>query len=263
MNDIIYVGKHSLTYSVTKHLHKNWELIYCTSGQGELVYAGRIYPYEEDTVTIIPPNCPHINKSDGGFTNIHTQISDAALNITEPVVITGLKNKNLRNAFEGLFYYYSEGNSESGVLLPIYSQLIITMIEAMISRDEKYTDVVRQIVDEILKNYPDPNFDLNGCLHSYSFSTEYLKRIFKQELGMTPRQFLTEKRLENAAKNLTIGSEKLNVSEIARKCGYTDPLYFSKLFKNRYGVSPKNYKQVISLPNVTDSDSTKIYLENS
>ncbi|MBQ6451115.1 MAG: helix-turn-helix transcriptional regulator [Solobacterium sp.] len=263
MNDVIYVGKHAITYSVSKHLHKNWEIIYCTGGGGELIYGGKSYLYEEDTVAVIPPNCPHVNKSDRGFTNIHTQLADVALSITEPVIITGLKNQNLRNAFEGLFYYYSEGNQESAVILPIYSQLIVTMVEVMISHDEGYTDVVRQIADEILKNYPDPNFDLNSCLHSYSFSKEYLKRIFKQEMGMTPRQFLTEKRLENAAKNLTIGSEKQNISEIARKCGYTDPLYFSKLFKNKYGVSPKNYKQGISLPNVADSDSTKIYLENS
>ena len=260
MNDIIYVGKHALTYSVTKHLHKNWELIYCTSGSGELVFSGKSFVYKEDTVAIIPPMCPHINKSDGGFTNIHTLISDAALNVADPVVISGLKNENLRNAFEGLFYYYSQGRSESGALLPIYSQLIVIMLEAMLSRDERYTDVVRQIVDEILKNYPDPNFDMNTCLQSYSFSTEYLKRIFKQEIGMTPRQFLTEKRLENAAKNLTIGSENMNISEIARMCGYTDPLYFSKLFKNKFGVSPKNYRQESSIPNKADSDSTKIFL---
>ena len=92
MNDIIYVGKHALTYSVTKHLHKNWELIYCTSGSGELVFSGKSFVYKEDTVAIIPPMCPHINKSDGGFTNIHTLISDAALNVAEPVVISGLNN---------------------------------------------------------------------------------------------------------------------------------------------------------------------------
>ncbi|MBQ1788195.1 MAG: helix-turn-helix transcriptional regulator, partial [Erysipelotrichaceae bacterium] len=91
-----------------------------------------------------------------------------------------------------------------------------------------------------------------------SFSTEYLKRVFKQELGMTPRQYLRERRLENAARIRAIGDENHTISEITRQCGFNDPLYFSKLFKKRYGVSPKNYSQ--KQPLVADSDSTKIYL---
>ena len=32
MNHIIYAGKHALTWTVSQHLHKGWELIYCTGG---------------------------------------------------------------------------------------------------------------------------------------------------------------------------------------------------------------------------------------
>lgn len=260
MNEIIYVGKHTLTYSVTKHLHKNWELIYCTSGSGELVFSNKSIPYCEDSIVIIPPMMPHTNKSDLGFTNIHVVIADPSIKIAEPIILSGLKNHHLRNAFSAVFYYNSTGGAESAALLPIYGQLIMTILESMVSTEAAYSEIVRQISDSILKNYPDPNFNLNETLHAFSFSTEYLKRIFKQEMGMTPRQYLTEKRLENAAKNLAMGGENISISQIARLSGYSDPLYFSKIFKSRYGVSPKNYKQETVQPTAADSDSTKIYL---
>lgn len=260
MNDIIYAGRHTLTYSVTKHLHKNWELIYCTSGGGELIFPDRKMVYGEDSITIIPPMIPHTNRSDHGFTNIHIVLANCSFNFDGPIVLSGLKNEHLRNAFQAMFYYYSSNEQDSQLILPIYSQLVVTMLEVMVNGEEKYSDIVRQITDNILKNFPDPNYDLNSALQTFSFSTEYLKRIFKKEMGMTPRQFLTQKRLENAAKNLAMGGENMNITQISRQCGFSDPLYFSKLFKSRYGVSPKNYKKESSPPQAADSDSTKIYL---
>ena len=46
MNHIIYAGKHALTWTVSQHLHKGWELIYCTGGDGEMVFEDRRLGYE-------------------------------------------------------------------------------------------------------------------------------------------------------------------------------------------------------------------------
>ena len=40
MNEIIYAGKHLITFSVSRHAHNSWEFIYCTSGSGLLSFAG-------------------------------------------------------------------------------------------------------------------------------------------------------------------------------------------------------------------------------
>lgn len=257
MNDIVFVGKHSLTYVVPKHMHNHCELIYCTSGNGEIQFANKTLRYGEDSVVIIPPMTLHTNRGTDSFTNIHCVMRDLSINIQEPVLISGLKNGHLRNAFSALFYYFSVDSQASKALLPVYAHLIITTIETMIDTESSYTDIVRQISDTIAKNYVDPCFDLNKYLISFSFSTEYLKRIFRQEMGVTPRQYLTEIRLENAAKILSNENTGLNISQVARQCGYNDPLYFSKLFKRKYGVSPKNYTDDEPAPG--DSDSTKIY----
>ena len=260
MNDIIYVGRHALTLRVSNHAHESWELIYCTSGKGEICFKDRTFTYFKDTIVIIPPMIPHSNWSDSGFTNIHVNIVDSTLNFKEPVILSCTSNVFLRQAFEAAFYYYSNNGIGRTTLLPVYGQLIAATTH-MLASDIAHSEVVQQIINDILKNYPDADYDLNAYLQSLPFSFEYLKKMFKNEVGMTPRQYLTDKRLENAANNLALSGCGSSISQIARQSGFQEPLYFSRLFKKKYGVSPKNYTPDNLEPPTTDSDSTKIILQ--
>ena len=259
MNDIIYAGKHAITYFVSKHAHENWELIYCTSGGGEMQFEDRILKYGQDSVMVIPPLVSHTNLSDMGFTNLHVNLIDATLNFKEPALISGIRNDFLRQAFEAAFYYYSNNGIGRTTVLPAYGQLIAGTVY-MLSSDAVRSEAVQQIIDDILNNYPDADYDLNVFLQGMPFSFEYLKKMFKKEIGMTPRQFLTNVRLENAANNIALSGCGSCITQIARQSGFTEPLYFSRLFKKKYGVSPKNYTSGNLEPPTTDSDSTKIKL---
>ena len=203
MNDIIYVGRHALTLRVSNHAHESWELIYCTGGKGEICFRDRTFTYFKDSLVIIPPMTTHSNWSDSGFTNIHVNIVDSTLNFREPVILSCNSNDFLRQAFEAAFYYYSNNGIGRTTLLPVYGQLIAASAH-MLASDIAHSEVVQQIINDILKNYPDADYDLNAYLQSLPFSFEYLKKMFKNEVGMTPRQYLTDKRLENAANNLAL-----------------------------------------------------------
>lgn len=258
MNNIIYVGKHALTWTVSRHMHKGWELIYCTSGSGEMIFEDRTLGYGAHDVALIPPMLPHSNQSVEGFTNIHMNLMDAALPSTEPLIIRADSTGFLLDAFKAAFYYYSEA-AVGRALLPIYGQLITAFLTAY-QPFRHYSEVVQQIEDNILHHYPDCSYDLNAYLSSLPFNTEYLKKIFKKETGLTPLQYLTEKRLENAASTLSTFYGKGNVSETARLCGFSDPLYFSRLFKKKYGVSPRNYSGEAAPPRNPGPDGMKIML---
>lgn len=258
MNNIIYVGKHALTWTVSRHLHRGWELIYCTSGSGEMVFEDRTLPYCANDVAIIPPMVPHSNQSAEGFTNFHLNMTDAALPAAEPLIIRADSNGFLLDAFKAAFYYYS-GASLGRALLPIYGELITAFLNTY-QPFRRHSEVVQQIEDDILRHYPDSSYDLNAYLSSLPFNTEYLKKMFKKETGLTPLQYLTDKRLENAARTLGTYFGKGNVSETAQMCGFADPLYFSRLFKKKYGVSPRSYSGEPALPDPSETDSVKIML---
>ena len=71
MNNIVYVGKNLITFSMHRHSHESWELVYCTGGSGQFVFDSSTMKYTAGDIVIIPPGASHMNNSDEGFTNIH------------------------------------------------------------------------------------------------------------------------------------------------------------------------------------------------
>ena len=259
MNKVVYVGRHALTYTVSSHFHKSWEFIFCTSGSGEIICDNKTLSYTANEIAVIPPLLPHSNVSTTGFTNIHVNLDDVAFSQTEPQIISADSKGFLLNAFTAAFYYYSSACEEGKPLLPIYGQLIAAYMPTS-QPEHRRSDIVQKIEHHILENYPDCGYDVNLYLSSLPFSPEYLKKLFKKETGLTPHQYLTDKRLESAANTLSTFYGKWNISETARLCGFNEPLYFSRLFKRKFGVSPRDYISEHSAPESTDSDNIKIML---
>ncbi|MCQ2576506.1 MAG: response regulator [Treponema sp.] len=70
----------------------------------------------------------------------------------------------------------------------------------------------------------------------------YLSKLFKEEKGVTFINFLTDKRLEQAKKLLK--ETNLSIKEITSEIGYNDQNYLSRLFKNKFGLSPKEFRNI-------------------
>lgn len=260
MNKIVYVGKHALTMTVSRHYHSNWELIFCTSGGGKMIFGDSAMQYSVNDIVVIPPFLPHTNISTTGFTNIHINLEEVTLNQTAPFKIPADPNGFLFNAFSAAFYYYSNNSEGRSHLLPLYGQLIIASL-SMRKPEHLHSEIVQEIENEILKNYPDRSYDLNRFLNTLPFSAGYLKKLFKKETGLTPLQYLSDKRLENAANYLAANGGNQSISEIARQCGFNDPLYFSRVFRRKYGVAPRDYTLEHAAPlSASHSDQLKIML---
>jgi len=74
-------------------------------------------------------------------------------------------------------------------------------------------------------------------------SPNYLGMLFKNATGKTVHQFITETRLHKAEELLR--TNKLKVSEVAERIGMTNISYFCSLFKQHYGISPGEYKELM------------------
>ena len=259
MNEIIYAGKHLITFSVTRHAHSSWEFIYCTSGSGRLSFDGGVIPYQAGDLVLIPPFVYHQNESETGFTNIHLNMRDPALNLRRPAVIHDDGNHFILDAFTAAFYYFGSSPGKQTLVLSAYANLIVNLITDSLS-----APVRNPIVDEIAKNiilsYPDENFELDQYLRTLPFNYDYLRKLFKSEAGITPHQFLMDTRLQAAAERLGFADGRQpNISEIAHLCGFREPLYFSKVFRKKYGMSPSQYQHSSQqADNVPDSESIKI-----
>lgn len=76
-------------------------------------------------------------------------------------------------------------------------------------------------------------------------SVPSLYRIFKNHFGMSPNNYINKIRLEKAS--LLLESSNLTVTQIAYEVGFEDPVYFSKLFKTAYKLSPQKYREKMKM----------------
>ncbi len=98
---------------------------------------------------------------------------------------------------------------------------------------------VEQAIDYMQKNYSQ-KIKVNDLADFIGINRSYLTNSFQKILHMSPQNFLITLRLEKAVSLLKETS--LPIHEISTKVGYDDPLAFSKIFKQKYGVSPSGFR---------------------
>lgn len=120
---------------------------------------------------------------------------------------------------------------------------VIENTEMMTSlTDRSYQDKER-IVNNIiyyLETHHAQDITLDSLAETMYISPNYLSKVFKEVTKDSPINYLIQIRLNRAA--LLLQNNQLTIKEVAKRVGYDDPFYFSKLFKKYYGVSPSHYQ---------------------
>lgn len=120
---------------------------------------------------------------------------------------------------------------------------IFSKILAEFYKDNKPISINKKIYNSVLyieKNCFNKDFSLSIAASKSYISETYFRKLFKQEFGMSPKQYIIERRIEYA-KALII-SGYFSVRSVAEMCGYNDEKYFSVEFKKVTGTSPSEYR---------------------
>ncbi len=241
MNTILYVGEHSKTFDVQWHSHDHWELVYCTGGEGTFQFVGgTLLHYREGDVVAIPPKEVHSNVSQGGFTNIHMRIADPSFPYKTAFRVTDDLEKHLYTVFRHAQYYALADINKRELVMSALGELIASYMVVFRSNTE-FSDPVEQIRNIIMRDFADPDFALDEAIRAMPFHYDYLRKLFKKEVGITPLEYLTRVRMKKAETMLAAMSNDYSVAEVARLCGYDDALYFSRVFKKSFGCAPSAF----------------------
>ena len=100
--------------------------------------------------------------------------------------------------------------------------------------------IVDTIKDIIQANYVNPNLGLQDISDRMKMSSAYVGRIFKRHETISVADYINEIRLTKSV--LLLENHNLPVNEISEKVGFSSPSYFFKLFKKRFGTTPKDYR---------------------
>ncbi len=113
-------------------------------------------------------------------------------------------------------------------------------LENQIYIDKSKFNIISPAVSHLKSHIYDCDLNIETLHKLCGISGTYFRDIFQSHYGTSPQKYISSKRLSRAKAVIDSGDYG-TISEIAASVGYTDPLYFSRAFKKKYGVSPSLY----------------------
>jgi len=172
-----------------------------------------------------------------------------------PVIILTARD-NIKDQIKG----YEEG-ADDYILKPFEVDLLLARIKNLLRRKEnirkeligidgvinKNTSInsldiefIEKVIKIVQENYTNPDFNVNNIIEKIGLSRSVFYKKFKSLSNQSIHDLINEYRLKKARELLL--TTNLNINEVAAECGFDDPAYFSKVFKKKYGISPKEFK---------------------
>ena len=240
MNDITFAGAVCGAEEVKEHSHGDFEIVLFESG-GEFFADGVKTAVAEGGVAVIPPLLKH--RVD--CANATRAILDKALLPVRTALFIDADNaREIRYAVMRACLLFKENAAKNEGVLSAYGNLIAALIAAY-AAPNGYSPAVQSVLDDMERHIGDSTYSLEGFIRSLPLNYDYVRKLFKKEVGVTPHEHLTRARMLRAKTILLSGVtnrySNYSVTQIAEACGYSEPLYFSRVFKQYYGVAPSHY----------------------
>ncbi len=153
------------------------------------------------------------------------------------------KHNRIFSNFDGAVPYWFDSlnrASESSIDLAAESMLLYAF-SRLASTLGKQNDLILKMTEITEQHFTDPNLSLAYLSESLSYNPKYLSHLFKKKMGIGYTEYLRTIRLKYAVSLLDHGID--SVKNVAFLSGFSDPLYFSNVFKEYIGTSPKEYRK--------------------
>ena len=210
-------------------------------GNGEFISKNSCTKVNEGSIVYIPKNADYTQKTKG-----ETVIAVHFINYSDfkPKNIECLTVDDTRYAaelFNQMYDIWKEKKKGYRYLcLSLFYELLYFMEHQNVSSKStplNYEAEISKAMDYIHSNYRNGNIKVSELSQMCSLSETYFRKIFKKFSGVSPQQYIMDLKLEFAFHLL--GSNLYTVSEVAHKSGFEDTKYFSRVFKKKYSLSPK------------------------
>lgn len=258
------------THPMKPHKHSFFEFVYVYSGQFHSVVDSESLVLGQDQVILLNPNqihAPYIERD-----------SDLVLNllIKQPLIDRAFASLISRdNILFDFFYNYIYGISGASNYLmvdrtPRVDRIMSSIVEEYCERRplfeqsligwiiNLFTELARvyserktnrparpakpemaEIIVFIRENYA--TVTLSETAKTFSYSPSYLSYLIKKETGQTFKEIVRDFRIESACNFLK--NTQLTLEQISEILGFQDGFYIAKVFKQRYGISPSEYRK--------------------
>ncbi len=109
--------------------------------------------------------------------------------------------------------------------------------ETFLTIPSSVSQIMLDVIAYIQEHFTDPTLTLQAIASKFFMNPDYLSTLFKKELGVNFKNYLTQKRVHYA--DILIRKGETNVEMLAYKVGFLDASYFTKVYKKRNLSTPK------------------------
>lgn len=244
------------------HSHFTYEVFFVTEGTLELVTEGNAKTYERK-VLIIPPKIRHysVPSGEGSFCLLFSFEEEKKPNRWQQAIEAQLKTGVCQLTLsEDMSFYIrkiAEKCEQTGLAVEkeeahLASLIFYEIIGQLIPEDYGNQEANARSAKHIYEIEAYINFNINktsritlaDVANYISLSTRQVSRIIQKEYHCTLGELIADKRLASA--EMLVKTTRMPIGEIARQANLGSDNYFYALFKERYGVSPLQYRKQMS-----------------
>ena len=267
----VMVRRNSRFNAVPEHRHDHIEMSYVYTGTCPQVVNGAPLELQENEVLLLDTDCPHaIGALGEGDIMISFVITDRTFlydvldSIAKESALSRFllesfsaesdhercmhfpsrDNRRLRRFFQELLCETYDPSTNAayisrGLMQLIFAELM-NVYESAFAHQERERGAVSvvPIVHYIEKNFR--TCTQESVARHFSISSKYVSMLLKRHTGMTYRQMVQTQKLAWAASLLR--SSNLSIVDVAREVGYENMTFFYRKFAERYGCSPREYR---------------------
>ncbi|MBQ8326861.1 MAG: AraC family transcriptional regulator [Lachnospiraceae bacterium] len=223
-------------------------------GKGIFKFGGKEYPLEAGTGFLIEPGELAFYQADEkepwtylwvGFSgaNAPALLHNMGLSTKHPIFASGQSDEMYRVVKDMMQHntFGAANELRRNGLLSIFLSMIAEEVSIQEKEDDdKANTYVKRAIEFVCSNYCNP-IKVTDIADYVCINRSYLYTLFQNQIKMSPQQFLTMFRIAKAGELLQLTN--LPIESIAISCGYSDPLVFTKAFRQTKGMSPSKYRK--------------------
>ncbi|REE92835.1 AraC family transcriptional regulator [Paenibacillus taihuensis] len=127
-------------------------------------------------------------------------------------------------------------------LLSLCAKICEGQRPASMERNDMILETIKELIEQ---KYADINLSQQSIASTVKLTSAYIGKLFKDSTGVSITEYMNDVRLRHAQELLE--NDDYTVIEVMEKCGYGNPSYFFRLFKGKFGSTPKEYRMKKSI----------------
>lgn len=231
-------------HQIKKRISDTYELGIYLDGTGTVNIQGTEYPISRGGIRFTKPGTLLYSTPDYRCITVYFDFGEESTLYRNPILDNIPSyistNSDLQDQFEALLKAHLSTQAtaplqQNAILLSLLASLYETLYTA-----DKYCSAVRLCLEYMQQHFCE-NITLETLASITGYSRLHVLRLFKQDLGQSPHQWLTAVRLEYAKKLLSDTNQNIDI--IASSCGFSSASHFKTIFRQSANCTPGAYRR--------------------